>query len=153
VSQDPGRELLGRVDPAGLRVAVVVSTYNPGVTDGLLKGALDVLTDAEVVVARVPGAFELPIVAKALAPDHDAVVALGAVVKGETDHYEHVAREASNGLQRVALETGVPIGFGLLTVERLEHALARSGPDDNNKGREAAEAAVRTARLLAELRQ
>jgi 6,7-dimethyl-8-ribityllumazine synthase len=127
--------------------------FNPGITDGLLEGALSVLDDAEVVVVRVPGSFELPLVARTLVEAGcDAVVALGAVVLGETDHYEHIARETARGLQDVMLGTGVPIAFGVLTVRDVEHARVRSLPGPGNKGTEAAEAAVRTARLLAELR-
>jgi 6,7-dimethyl-8-ribityllumazine synthase len=99
----------------------------------------------------VPGAFELPLVARALCATHDAVVALGAVILGETDHYEHVAHRASEGLQRVMLETGTPVAFGVLTVREPEQALQRAAPGPANKGAEAAEAAVRTALLLRQI--
>ncbi|MDH3606477.1 MAG: 6,7-dimethyl-8-ribityllumazine synthase [Acidimicrobiia bacterium] len=149
----PDHELRGDFDAAGLNVGVAVASFNPSITDGLLEGALSVLDDAEVTLVRVAGSFELPVVAKALiAGGCDAVVALGAVVLGETDHYEHIARETARGLQDVMLETGVPVSFGVLTVRDVDHATERSLPGPNNKGTEAAEAAVRTARLLAALR-
>ena len=145
-------ELLGDFDAAGLKVGVAAATFNAEITDGLLDGALSVLDDAEVVLVRVPGSFELPLVARTLIEGGcEAVVALGAVVLGETDHYEHIARETARGLQDVMLSTGVPVGFGVLTVRDPEHARSRSLPGPGNKGTEAAEAAVRTARLLAEL--
>jgi len=144
--------LRGRLDASDLRVGVVRSLFNRSVTDGLLKGALAVLDEAEandVTVIEVEGAFETPLVAQSLAQTgYDAVVVLGAVVEGETDHYEHIAGRASEGLMKVMLETGVPVSFGILTVRDPAHAFARSAPDEHNKGREAAEAAVRTANLL-----
>ena len=146
----------GRLDAGGLRIGIVQSTFNAGVTDGLLAGALEVVEAAgagEVTVAKVGGAFELPLVARALAESGcDAVVALGAVIMGETDHYEHIAHRASEGLQRVMLETGVPVGFGVLTVRQAEHAYARSAPGPLNKGAEAAAAAIRTANVLRAIR-
>lgn len=144
-----------RASARGLRVAVVRSRYNAAVVDGLLAGAREALremgaAERDVVVAEVPGAFELPLAAAAAARSarFDAVVALGAVIQGETDHYEHVAREASAGLAAVARETGVPVGFGVLTVAREEQALARSAPGPDNKGAEAARAAVAMAHAL-----
>lgn len=143
------------VDGSGLTVAVAKATFNETVTNGLCDGAVEWLeavgVDA-ITVVEVPGAFELPLVCRALAATHDAVVALGAVILGETDHYDHVAHRASEGLQQVMLETGVPVAFGILTVRDAAHALSRSQPGPGNKGAEAAEAAVRTARLLADLR-
>lgn len=150
----PDQELLGDFDAAGLNVGVAVASFNSSITDGLLEGALSVLDDAEVTLVRVAGSFELPVVAKALITGGcDAVVALGAVVLGETDHYEHIARETARGLQDVMLETGVPVAFGVLTVRDVDQATERSLPGPNNKGTEAAEAAIRTARLLAALRK
>jgi 6,7-dimethyl-8-ribityllumazine synthase len=137
-----------------LRIAIAVATFNQQVTSELRDGALQWLQAAgvaDVTVVEVPGAFELPVVARRLAATHDAVVALGAVILGETDHYDHVAHRASEGLQQVMLETDTPVAFGVLTVRDAEHALARSAPGENNKGAEAAEAAVRTAALLRDL--
>lgn len=143
----------GDLKAHGMRIGIVRSLFNRPVTDGLLAGALDVLDEAgvtDVTVFNVEGAFEIPIVARRLADQgFDAVVTVGAVVEGETDHYEHIAREAAAGLMQVGLTTGVPVSFGILTVRDPEHAYARSAPGPKNKGREAAEAAIRTANLLA----
>jgi 6,7-dimethyl-8-ribityllumazine synthase len=143
----------------GLRIAILRALFNPQITDGLLEGARQALAEwgadpRRVRVFDVPGAFELPLVAQAAARSgrFDAIVALGAVIRGETDHYEHIAREAAAGLAAVARETGVPVGFGVLTVRRVAHALARSGREGDNKGREAARAAVLTAHTLRALR-
>lgn len=142
----------GGSDGRGLRIAVARSRYNQPVTDGLLEGALAALKAAGVEdpeVVEVPGAFDLPVVVQRLAGQgYDAIVAVGAVVEGETDHYEHVAHRATEGLMDVMLATGVPVTFGILTVRNPGHAFARSGPDDRNKGKEAAEAAVEMADLL-----
>ena len=142
----------GTLDATGLRIAVVRSLFNRPVTDGLLAGALALLDEtgvADVTVIDVEGAFETPLVAQTMIQaGHDAVVVLGAVVEGETDHYEHIAGRASEGLMRVMLDTGVPVAFGILTVRDPVHAFARSANDEHNKGREAAEAAIRTANLL-----
>ncbi len=143
----------------GLRIAIVRSLYNASITDGLLRGAREALAElgakpALVRVFDVPGAFELPVAARAAARSRrfDAVIALGAVIKGGTDHYEHIAREASGGLAAVALETGVPVGFGLLTLRRASQGLARSARTHGNKGREAARAAIFTVHTLRGLR-
>lgn len=139
------------VDGSGLRIAVAWATFNEQVTAGMRDGAVDWLQRAGVAaptVVAVPGAFELPLVARALAARHDGVVAIGAVILGETDHYEHVAHRTSEGLQQVMLETGKPVAFGVLTVREVDHALRRSAPGPENKGAEAAEAVVRTVLVL-----
>jgi 6,7-dimethyl-8-ribityllumazine synthase len=145
-------------DARGLRVLVLRSTFNAEVVDGLLAGAREALLamgarERDVTVIDVPGAFELPLAASAAARSgrFDAIVALGAVIRGETDHYEHIAREAASGLAAVARETGIPVGFGVLTVGEEAHARARSAPGEGNKGAEAARAAVGMARLVASL--
>ena len=147
-----------RPDARGLRVAVVRSTFNAAVGEGLLQGAQAALLEmgaaAEgVTVVNVPGAFELPLAARAAAASgrFDAVVALGAVIRGMTDHYEHIAREAAAGLAAVARETGVPVGFGVLTVADEGQARARSAPGAGNKGAEAARAAVAMVHVLRSL--
>jgi len=149
-------EITGDFDAKGLRVGVVVSTFNEVVTAGLLSGALEALAEAgakDPTVVRVAGSFELPVVAMGLARSgYDCVVALGAVIRGETDHYEHVATQAVAGLRQVAVVTGVPVGFGVLTAKRLELAHERSQPGPGNKGAEAAEAAVRAAVALRRVR-
>jgi 6,7-dimethyl-8-ribityllumazine synthase len=144
-----------RPDARGLRVAVVRSTFNAAVGEGLLEGARGALLEmgaaAEAVtVVNVPGAFELPLAARAAAASgrFDAVVALGAVIRGVTDHYEHIAREAAAGLAAAARETGVPVGFGVLTVADEAQARARSAPGAGNKGAEAARAAVAMVHVL-----
>jgi len=148
----------GRPDARGLRVAVLRARFNPAVVEGLVEGALSALVEmgamrAKIEVLDVPGAFELPLAARAaaLSGRYDALVALGAVIKGETDHYEHVARAAAMGLSSVALETGVPLGFGVLTVAHEEQARSRSAPGADNKGAEAARAAVAMVGLLRKL--
>jgi 6,7-dimethyl-8-ribityllumazine synthase len=147
-----------RPDARGLRVAVVRSTFNAAVGEGLLQGARAALLEmgaaAEAVtVVNVPGAFELPLAARAAAASgrFDAVVALGAVIRGTTDHYEHIAREAAAGLAAVARETGVPVGFGVLTVADEAQARDRSAPGAGNKGAEAARAAVAMVHVLRSL--
>jgi 6,7-dimethyl-8-ribityllumazine synthase len=140
----------------GLRVAVLYAAFNPRIVGGLLDGAVAALAEmgAEGLVREaVPGAFELPLAALAAAGSgrFDAVVALGAVIRGETDHYEHIAREAAAGLAAVARETGVPVGFGVLTVESEAQAIARSAPGPENKGAEAARAAVAMVHVVRRL--
>ncbi len=146
---------IDRPDGSGLRVLLLGSRFNRPVVDGLLEGAraalveLGVSPDAVEVVA-VPGAFELPLAARsaALSGRFDAIVALGAVIRGETDHYEHIAREASAGLATVTRETGGPLGFGVLTVTDEAQAVARSAPGPGNKGAEAARAALCMVHVL-----
>ena len=144
-------------DASDFSVAVVAASWHTEVMDGLLAGALRALdahgvTDAEVV--RVPGTFELPVVADALAEEHDAVVALGVVIRGGTPHFEYVCSAATDGLTRVALDHGIPIGFGVLTCDTDEQALDRAGLEGSSedKGWEATAAALATARTLAGLR-
>jgi 6,7-dimethyl-8-ribityllumazine synthase len=145
------------LDGSELRIAIVVSRFNDDVTRRLLRGAREALHkhgvgEEEIDVFWVPGSLELPVTALALAEkgEHDAIVALGAVIRGETFHFEIVATQAAQGLMQVQLDTGVPIAFGVLTTEDRDQALARSGPT-NNKGADAAEAAIETANLLREI--
>jgi 6,7-dimethyl-8-ribityllumazine synthase len=139
-----------------LRVGVVVSTFNGSITEGLRRGALDELDRlgiADPTVVDVPGALELPVIARALVDvGHDCVVAVGAVIEGETDHYQHVATQAMAGLMQVSVTSGRPVGIGLLTVRDIAHAVERSRPGAGNKGAEAARAAVEAARVIASLR-
>lgn len=139
----------------GLRFVVLRSAFNADVVEGLFQGAREALRAAglaanHLTVVEVPGAFELPLAAKAAAASglFDAVIALGAVVRGETDHYEHIARQAASGLLAAALETGVPVSFGVLTVTDEAQARARSAPGEANKGAEAARAAVAMVHVL-----
>lgn len=143
----------GSLDGSGLSLALVVSRFNETVTERLLAGALEAIDRHGVArhdVFWVPGSFELPVVAKRLAESgrYQAVVCLGAVIRHETDHYEHVAREAAAGIQRAALDSGVPCAFGVLTCDTLEQALERAGGRHGNKGFEAVQFAIRTANLL-----
>ncbi len=140
------------------RVAVLVSRYNEVVTTRLLEGAQECLRargvpEARVDVIWVPGAFELPVAAEAAAASgrYTALVALGCVIRGETPHFEYVAGEAARGLGNVALAHRLPVGFGVLTTETLEQALARAGGKGPNKGYEATDAALTTADVLAQL--
>jgi 6,7-dimethyl-8-ribityllumazine synthase len=140
---------------ASPRLAVVVSRFNRSVTDRLLAGARDAaaaqkarLTESDIY--PVPGAFELPIVASRLAASgrYDAVVCLGAVIRGETPHFDYVCEQAAAGIQRVALDTGIPTAFGVLTTDTVEQALARAGGDAGNKGYEAVVAVLETLAQL-----
>jgi 6,7-dimethyl-8-ribityllumazine synthase len=137
-----------------LRVGVVAALWHEQVMDGLLDGALRALREVgieEPTVVRVPGSFELPVVARSLASrGYDAVVALGVVIRGGTPHFEYVCQAATAGLTQVAVDTGVPVGFGVLTCDTDEQALARAGlpGSEEDKGREAALAAIATAVTL-----
>jgi 6,7-dimethyl-8-ribityllumazine synthase len=145
------------LDGSELRIAIVVARFNEDVTRRLLKGAQEALQKHGVDEDRVdtywvPGSLELPVTALALAEkgEHDAIVCLGAVIRGETFHFEVVAMQSASGLMQVQLDTGVPIAFGVLTTDDRDQALARSGPK-NNKGSDAAEAAIEMANLLQEI--
>jgi 6,7-dimethyl-8-ribityllumazine synthase len=146
------------VDCHDLRVAVVAACWHSEVMDGLLAGAQRAFADHKVeapVVVRVPGTFELPVTAAALAPSYDAVVALGVVIRGGTPHFEYVCSAATDGLTRVSLDHQVPIGFGVLTCDDEQQALDRAGLEGSkeDKGYEAASAALQTAATLKGLRR
>ncbi len=150
-----GRELEGELTGAGLRIGVVVAKFNDLVTTRLLDGARAGLrrlgvADDDVDVAWVPGSMEIPLVAQKLASsgDYAAIICLGAVIRGSTAHFDYVAAGAANGIARVALDTGVPVIFGVLTTDTLEQALERAGSKQGNKGYEAAFAAVEMANLV-----
>lgn len=146
-------------DGHGLRVAILATRWHQRITDALVDGACRGLADCRVedtALLRVPGAFELPVAAKALAQQrYDAVVALGVVIRGGTPHFDYVCRAVTDGLTRVALDAGIPVGFGVLTCDTEEQALDRAGLDGSSedKGREAAMAAVETALLLRRVRR
>jgi 6,7-dimethyl-8-ribityllumazine synthase len=155
-SLDPAELVRGAA--RGARVGFACAEFNGGITDRLLVAALDGLEDAgceldRCIVAWVPGAFELPLVARAMAESNrvDAVVALGAVIRGDTGHYDFVAGECAAGLQRVQLDSGLPVVFGVLTTDTVEQALERSRPDATNKGIEAARTALETLAVLRSL--
>lgn len=139
----------------GLRFGIVVSRFNDFITSNLLSGALSAFKEQGVdeqslEVVRVPGAFEIPQAAKKLCSSHefDAVVCLGAVIKGETPHFDYISAETSRGVGQVGLEFNIPVLFGVLTINNLEQAVARSDSNSSNKGREAALAAVEMANLF-----
>jgi 6,7-dimethyl-8-ribityllumazine synthase len=147
-------ELLAR----DLRFAFVAARFNDFVVEPLIRGALDALkrhgaTEKQIEIVRVPGAFDIPIVARKLALSRrcDALIALGAVVRGQTPHFDYVAGECASGLARIALETGVPVAFGVLTTDTMEQAVDRAGGKAGNKGADAALAAVEMANLLRRL--
>jgi 6,7-dimethyl-8-ribityllumazine synthase len=151
-------EYEGNLDAAGMRVAVVASRFNDDVTKLLLDGALRELADmgldpGSVPVVWVPGAFEIPLVAKRLAQSgaRDAVICVGAVIRGDTPHFDYVASECAAGVGRVALDTGVPVAFGVLTTDDRDQAFARAGGAEGNKGAEAAATAVEMVDLLRQL--
>ncbi len=149
------QELEGRPVGAGRRVGIVVSRWHDDVTSSLLEGALDALRGAgvgedDITVARVPGAFELPLACEALAARGDlhAIVALGAVIRGETSHYDYVCEAAEQGVVAVGLQHRLPVLFGVLTCDTLEQALDRAGGSHGNKGADVALDALRMADLL-----
>ena len=146
------------IDGSGMRFGIVCATFNFDIVDALRSGAVRGFTahgvrESDIVTHWVPGAFELPVVAKALAASDtvDAVVALGAVIRGDTPHFEYVSGGAASGLQQAALDTGVHVAFGVLTVNTMEQALERCA-DTDNKGEEAAIGAIMTARVLRTIR-
>jgi 6,7-dimethyl-8-ribityllumazine synthase len=152
------REVVGDFQARGRRFAVVAARFNEVVTGKLVEGALACLrahgiAEDDLVVAWVPGAFEIPIVARRLAASggFDAVICLGAVIRGETAHFEHVAAQAAEGIRRVAEDTEVPTIFGVLATETFEQATDRAGGKHGNKGWEAAMAAIETASVLDQL--
>ncbi len=149
------RELKSDLNGQGLRVAVVVARFNEVVTRQLLTGAVETLSrhgvsDDDISVAWVPGSFELPVVAKSMAKTgrYDSIICLGAVIRGETGHYDMVAGQASGGIGSIGTDTGVPVIFGVLTTENMEQAINRSGGKSGNLGSNAAVAAIETARLI-----
>ena len=148
----------GDQNARGLRFGVVVSRFNDFITSNLLTGALDVFSqygvdEDDLKVLKVPGAFEIPQAAKKLCStgNFDAIVCLGAVIRGETSHFDYICTEASRGVGQVGLEFNVPVLFGVLTTENLEQAVARSGSGSSNKGRETALAAIEMATLYKKL--
>ncbi len=150
------REFEGALDATGMRIAIVAGRFNDHITAPLLDGALATLHKAgldDVPVHWVPGAFEIPLIAQRLATSgaFDAVVCLGAVIRGDTPHFVYVAGECASGIMRVALDTGVPVVFGVLTVDDLDQALARCGGAVGNKGEESAATAVEMVNLLRQL--
>lgn len=137
-------------DARGLRIAIVAARWNDFVVEPMLAQAQLALTQmgAEFLVVRVPGAFELPVAAARVAPTVDAVICLGAVIRGDTPHFDYVAGQAAHGIQQVAVQSGVPVLFGVLTTDNRAQAVERADPSQGNKGREFAQSAVETALAL-----
>ncbi|NPA15702.1 MAG: 6,7-dimethyl-8-ribityllumazine synthase [Deferribacteres bacterium] len=149
------RVVEGSLSGKGLKFALVVSRFNDFITQRLLEGAVDALlrhevSEEDISVYKVPGSFEIPLVAKKIAEkgEVDAVVCLGAVIRGETPHFEYVSAEVSKGIANVALETGTPVIFGIITADTLEQAIERAGTKAGNKGFAAAMSAIEMANLL-----
>lgn len=145
----------GNLDAKGLSFGIVVSRFNSFICERLLEGAIDALvrhgaSEADITVARIPGAFEIPLAAKSMAASgkFDAIICLGAVIRGSTPHFDYVASEVSKGVASVSLESGLPIAFGVLTTDTIEQAVERAGTKAGNKGFEAAVTAIETANVL-----
>lgn len=145
----------GELNGAGLRIGVIVARFNDFFTSKLQEGAMTALTrhgvrDEDITVVSVPGSFEIPLVAKKMAESgrYEAVICLGAVIRGETDHYEHVAGEAAKGIANAAMATGVPVIFGVLTTDTVDQAINRSGGKQGNMGYNAGLTAIEMANLV-----
>src|SRR3989339_885740 len=146
----------GNLDASKIKVAIVVSRFNELVSKGLLGGAEDCLKrhgakESNITIVWVPGAFEAPLIAKKLVKDYDAVICLGAVIRGATPHFEYVASEAAKGVAQVSLESGIPVVFGIITADTIEQAIERAGTKDGNKGKDAAVSAIEMVNLIREL--
>lgn len=148
----------GKLEAKGMKVALVASRFNDFIVERLVSGAVDYLVrhgaeDKDLTLVRVPGAFEMPLTAKKLAQSgkYDGILCLGAVIRGATPHFDFVANECTKGLAQISLESGVPIGFGVLTCDNIEQAIERAGSKAGNKGVEAAAAMVETVRVLGQL--
>jgi 6,7-dimethyl-8-ribityllumazine synthase len=150
----------GKISAEGKRFALVVSRFNDFISDKLLAGALDALVrhgarDEDIDIAKVPGSFEIPLIAKKMAQKekYDAVICLGAVIRGSTPHFEYVSAEVSKGVALVGLESGIPVIFGVITTDTLEQAIERAGTKAGNKGWSAAMAAMEMADLATSVDQ
>lgn len=148
----------GKLVSSGIKVGIVVARFNEFITSKLLSGATDGLLrhnvqEEDIQVAWVPGAFEIPLIASKMAKSgkYDAVICLGAVIRGSTSHYDYVCNEVSKGIAAVSLETGIPVMFGVLTTENIEQAIERAGSKAGNKGSECAEGAIEMVNLIREM--
>ncbi|MBT1071174.1 6,7-dimethyl-8-ribityllumazine synthase [Pelotalea chapellei] len=149
----------GKLDATGQKIGIIVSRFNSFICERLLEGAVDAIVrhggdDANIHIARVPGAFEIPLAARKMADSgkYDGIVCLGAVIRGSTPHFDYVASEVSKGVASVALDSGVPISFGVLTTDTIEQAVERAGTKAGNKGFEAAVTAIETINLFKALK-
>jgi 6,7-dimethyl-8-ribityllumazine synthase len=145
----------GKLDAKGQKIGIIVSRFNSFISERLLEGAVDALVrhgadEQDIHVARVPGAFEIPLAAKKMAASgaYDAIIALGAVIRGSTPHFDYVSSEVTKGVASVSLESGIPIAFGVLTTDSIEQAVERAGTKAGNKGFEAAVTVIETVNLL-----
>ncbi len=152
------KKIEGHLNAKGLRFALVASRFNDFIVQRLIDGALDYLirhgaSKEDIVVIRVPGSFEMPVVVKRILEkkSFDGVVCLGAVIRGATPHFEYIAAEVTKGLAKLALDYGLPVGFGILTTDTLEQAIERAGSKMGNKGAEAAQAVLETIRVIKEI--
>ena len=151
--------LEGQLSATGLKIGIVVSRFNDFITKALLEGAIDAIkrhggSESEIMVAWVPGAYEIPLAVKAMTNSgkFDGVVALGCVIRGATSHYDHIASAVTSGISSVSLESGIPVAFGVITVESIEQAIERAGSKAGNKGAEAAMTVVEMANLLKQIK-
>jgi len=152
------RTIDGEIQARGLRIGILLGRFNSFIGDRLLEGAIDILvrhgaSEGDIDVVRVPGAYEMPLAAKKMATHgkYDALIALGAVIRGATPHFDYVAGECSKGLSQVSMDSGIPVGFGVLTVDTIEQAIERAGTKAGNKGADAALAAIEMVNLLRKL--
>jgi len=152
------RSFEGELQAKGLKFGIVLSRFNDFITSKLLDGAKDALIrhgakEEDIAVARVPGAFEIPLVAKKMAAKgvYDAVICLGTVIRGATPHFDYISAEVSKGIASVSMETGVPVAFGVLTCDTIEQAVERAGTKSGNKGWDAALTAIEMAQLMKKL--
>lgn len=149
------KQIEGKLDASGLKVGLLVSRFNSFISDRLLEGAVDALvrhgaSEKDLTVARVPGAFELPVATKKMVDTgkFDAVICLGAVIRGATPHFDYVSSEVTKGIASVSLDSGVPVSFGVLTTDNIEQAVERAGTKSGNKGFEAAVTAIEMVNLF-----
>jgi 6,7-dimethyl-8-ribityllumazine synthase len=152
------KELAGNLDGSGLKVGIVVGRFNSLLTGKLLEGALDCLkrhqtSEGDISVAWVPGSFEIPYAASKMAATKkfDFVLCLGAIIKGDTPHFDFIANEASKGIAKISLDTGIPVIYGLITADNIEQAIERAGTKAGNKGWDAAQAGIEMANLYREM--
>lgn len=152
------KEFRGKLDSKDLNVAIVISRFNATITERLLQGAMDVLERTglardKVSVARVPGSFEIPLTAQRLAQTErfDAIICLGALIRGETPHFDYICQQVSSGISEIALKFNLPVTYGVITADTVEQAMNRAGLKHGNKGTEAAMAAVEMAGLMKEI--
>jgi 6,7-dimethyl-8-ribityllumazine synthase len=155
----PHKTFEGSLDAKGLKFAIVTSRFNSFITERLVGGALDALArsgaaESDIEIVKVPGSWEMPLLVGELAKlkRHDAIICLGAVIRGDTPHFDYVANEAAKGIAQASMETGVPVAFGVLTTNTLEQAIDRAGAKSGNKGFDAAMTAIEMANLLRGLR-